>query len=73
MALSGITEQYLLEKLIRWGEKEQSVRALILSGSRAQEKVVDDFSNYDIACFVHDSSKYEASDLWLSKITSMKI
>jgi len=43
----------VIHKLINWGQKEQSVRALILSGSRTQNKEHDDLADYDLSVFAN--------------------
>ena len=58
----------VIHKLVDWGKREQSVRALVLSGSRTQNKEHDDLADYDLSVFADDSFKYEASDEWLSEI-----
>lgn len=48
----------MLEKIIAWAEKEETVRALILAGSRARNEAVDFLADYDISVFVTDAGKY---------------
>ncbi len=59
------TEQKILDKLIRWGETRDDVRAIILTGSRANpNSQVDNFSDYDPIIIVNNIHPY-LSDEWL--------
>ena len=59
---------HILEKILKWAENEVSIRALILVGSRAQNKVVDSLSDYDLSIFTSDGGLFLADDQWLSSI-----
>jgi aminoglycoside 6-adenylyltransferase len=59
-------EQNLIEELQRWARDDDSVRAMILTGSRADpHSTVDVLSDYDVELYVEDIQPF-MSDEWLS-------
>lgn len=56
------------EAIISWGSNQAEIRALILTGSRVIEGQSDDLSDYDIAVFLGDDSRFTSRDDWLSEI-----
>lgn len=59
-------EKIVLDKLRDWGEKNDSVRAIILTGSRTDpHAIVDALSDYDIELYVEDIRPF-MNDEWLS-------
>lgn len=60
----------MLKKFIDWAQKEDAIRAMVLTGSRARNEPVDFLADYDIALFTTDSSTYLANNLWISTFGS---
>jgi aminoglycoside 6-adenylyltransferase len=58
----------MLEKLVCWAESRDDVRAMILVGSRASGRLVDDLSDYDVALFTSDQKKLAFELDWLGEI-----
>lgn len=55
----------VIEKLKNWVLENNAVRAMVLTGSRANpDACVDDFSDYDIALYVEDMRQF-MNDEWL--------
>jgi hypothetical protein len=48
----------MLENLVDWGKKEDTIRALLLLGSRASLHQIDRYSDYDISVFCDDYECY---------------
>jgi aminoglycoside 6-adenylyltransferase len=62
-----------IETLQSWAEEQDSVVAMILTGSRANPSAVTDiFSDYDIQLFVTDIEPY-MNDEWLSYFGNVMI
>lgn len=60
-------ETDVLERLIAWGEEHPSIRAVILTSSRARaDDSVDLLSDYDVIVAVTDTAAFEANDVWVS-------
>jgi aminoglycoside 6-adenylyltransferase len=68
--LKGIN---MLEKMVEWGKKEDVVRALILIGSRAGRRLVDNFSDYDLSVFCSADASYTGSESWLIQFGSVLV
>lgn len=60
--------QQILDKIILWAQKEDSIRVLVLTGSMAGKGPTDEFSDYDIAIFTTDIEKYATNDSWIHNI-----
>lgn len=59
-------EADVLERLIAWGEEHPSIRALILTSSRARaDASVDLLSDYDVIVAVTDASAFISNDDWV--------
>lgn len=60
-------EADVLKRLIAWGEEHPSIRALILTSSRARaDDTVDLLSDYDLIVAVTDASAFISNDDWVS-------
>ena len=60
-------ELHVLKKLTEWGRTQPSVRALILTSSRARpEAAADLLSDYDLVLVVRDLPRFEKEDAWIS-------
>jgi aminoglycoside 6-adenylyltransferase len=60
-------ENQILEKLIHWAEYQDSVRAMLLTSSRANPNAsVDVFSDYDIVLIVQDIHPFFVDRSWLA-------
>ncbi len=56
-----------LEKLVAWGNAHPSIRAMILTSSRARpDGPVDLLSDYDLILAVTDADRFGREDAWLS-------
>jgi aminoglycoside 6-adenylyltransferase len=64
----------ILNQIDRWAQNEACVRAVILTGSRADPKGrSDSLSDYDIALYVDDWGLFLESDSWLTRFGSILI
>ena len=61
----------ILLKIINWVKTEDSIRTIILTGSRAEKTISDDLSDYDINIFCDDIEPYIQKDQWISSIENM--
>jgi len=60
-------ESEVLERLVAWGEAHESIRALILTSSRARsDGSVDTLSDYDLIVAVTDTAGFTTNDEWVS-------
>lgn len=60
-------EADVLARLVAWGEEQPSIRALVLTSSRARaDDSVDQLSDYDLIVAVTDASAFAANDDWVS-------
>jgi aminoglycoside 6-adenylyltransferase len=68
MMLHGLSEvPNPLEKLIAWGKAHPSIRAMILTSSRARPGgLVDLLSDYDLILAVADVTQFVRDDAWIS-------
>jgi len=67
MMLALPPEADILEKFVAWGNAQLSVRALILSSSRARPDArIDLLSDYDLILAVTDAPRFGREDDWLS-------
>ena len=65
--LSLPPEADVLARLTAWGENEPSIRALVLTSSRARaDESVDVLSDYDLILAVEDAAAFAADDGWVS-------
>ncbi len=63
----------ILSKIVKWAEKEENVKSLILTGSRARKNAADEWSDYDIAVFCQATKQYTDSENWLKDIGNVWI
>lgn len=64
----------MIEKLVRWGEEREDVRAMILTSSMASQKAaLDPFSDYDVIVVVRDILPYLTDDSWLEDFGSVLV
>ncbi len=63
----------IVSNVKRWGEEQEAVRLLILVGSRADGKFVDDLADFDVQVFATDYEKYIHDNEWLSEIGNVWI
>jgi len=64
----------MLEKIISWAQKEDSIRAMLLTGSRAKKNnSLDAFSDFDVALFVTNQKKYTSNDSWIHDIDTVLV
>jgi aminoglycoside 6-adenylyltransferase len=60
-------ERIVVERLIRWAEAQDAVRAMLLYSSRANPNApIDEFSDYDVLLAVWDADAFYKEDQWLS-------
>ncbi len=61
-----IDQQEMFEKLVAWGEKQDAVRAMILTSTRAiPNGQVDQFSDYDVILILTDIMPFWESRAWM--------
>jgi hypothetical protein len=66
--LSPPSEADVLERLVAWAAASPSVRALILTSSRARTTdSADQLSDYDVIVAVRDASAFAEDDSWASE------
>ena len=60
-------EAEVLERLVAWGNAQPSIRAIILTSSRARsDGPVDLLSDYDVILAVTDAEQFSREDGWVS-------
>lgn len=57
----------LLKKIIAWGESEDNIKVMILTGSQISGKGIDKFSDLDIAVFGDDFEKFTKNHVWMKE------
>ena len=64
--IATIPEPVVINRLIRWAERREDIRAMLLYSSRTNPTAqVDIFSDYDILLAVTDIHKFYNDDRWL--------
>src|SRR5258705_2241204 len=59
-------EDQVITKLIQWAEQRDSIRAMLLTSTRAvPNATVDDFSDYDVVLVVEDIHPFHEERSWL--------
>lgn len=58
-------EPDVLQRILSWGQSEENVRTIVLTGSRARKKTAHELSDYDVVLFSHDPNVYLRDDTWL--------
>lgn len=59
----------ILPRIVKWAERRQDIRAVVLTGSRARDDgSVDDDSDYDIELFTSQLERYETDSTWMAEI-----
>lgn len=71
------TEMEVIKEILEWAKRQEKVRAVLLTGSRANPGAFTDIlSDYDVIFVVNDLPEYAGDDSWVSKfgevITSFK-
>ncbi len=64
------SREALLHRVSNWAETRPDIRALILTGSYAQDQA-DALSDLDLEVFTRDPRRYSDSDGWISEIGSV--
>ncbi|RKD31210.1 aminoglycoside 6-adenylyltransferase [Thermohalobacter berrensis] len=68
------TEKEVLSQFKEWAERNELIRAAILTSSRAKPDAnVDFLSDYDIELYVSDLSKFKKSDDWLEEFGAIMV
>lgn len=57
-----------LSRIINWGSEDDSIRAMILIGSRAQREPCDELSDYDISIFTTNIASFTQDKSWIYAI-----
>ncbi len=57
----------MIDKLLNWAKQDPNLKALVLTGSRAND-TNDGLSDYDIALLVEEDCLYLRNDRWMSSI-----
>jgi aminoglycoside 6-adenylyltransferase len=55
----------MLDKIITWAQGEGFIRAVVLTGSRARDEVIDFLADYDVTLFVTDANVYLENSAWI--------
>ncbi len=55
------------QKIIDWAQKNPTIKALLLVGSRAQQSLVDEMSDYDVSVFTDSISSIIEDDQWIDQ------
>lgn len=64
----------MLEKLQSFAKKDEEIRAMILNGSRVDEKVEPDiFQDYDVVCLTKDVALYRENRQWINQFGEIMI
>ena len=62
-------EDWMLQKIIALGERDDSIRAMIMTSTRCDPNApLDVFSDYDIEIFTEDPDAFGKSDEWLESL-----
>jgi len=66
------SEEEMIDLLVKWVEKRDMVRAMLLTSSRANPRAtLDAFSDYDVILVVQDITLYQNDDGWLGEFGSV--
>jgi aminoglycoside 6-adenylyltransferase len=61
--------EQLLNKVMIWANAEESVRVIIMEGSRARrDHAIDRFSDYDLNLYVTDMTRLIQDDTWIAQL-----
>ena len=61
-------EADVLEQIRRWAQRDENIRTVILTSSRADpDRVPDALSDYDVELFVRDTGPFVRDDDWLDE------
>jgi hypothetical protein len=61
------TEAEVVRRLVAWAERDDAIRALVLTSSRARaDGSVDALSDYDVVIAVRDPRAFAEDDAWKS-------
>ena len=64
--MNTLTEQIVINRLVQWAEKRETIRAMLLFSYRTNPTApVDIFSDYDILLAVSDIHPFHMDDHWL--------
>ncbi len=64
-----LDESEVLGRLLAWGERDDGIRALVLTSSRArQDDTVDQLSDYDVIAAVRDLAPFESGYGWAAAV-----
>ncbi len=61
----NMSENPVLAALVDWAERREFVRAMILTGSRANSLSSDQYSDYDVILVVQDISPLVNDKQWI--------
>ncbi len=56
------------ERAIAWAKKQETIRVMFLTSTRAGSGLVDELSDYDVALFTFDSSPFIEDSTWMKEI-----
>ncbi len=64
-----LSEEIVIERLVRWAQGCEAIRAMLLYSSRANpQAAMDDFSDYDILLAVDDIHPFHEDPSWLGDL-----
>jgi aminoglycoside 6-adenylyltransferase len=63
----------IISKLVGFAEADDAIRAVILEGSLAAGRFIDDLSDYDVNIFTRNARPYLNDDLWMGQFGNVLI
>jgi len=66
-------DEAIIQKLKDFAMADEAIRAVILEGSHAVGKFVDDLSDYDVNIFTRDAEAWLKDDQWMNQFGKMLI
>lgn len=66
-------DEAVIQKFRDFAMADEAIRAVILEGSLAAGKFVDDLSDYDVNIFTRDARPYLNDDQWLNQFGEVLI
>lgn len=58
----------VFERAIEWAKKQETIRVMFLTSTRAADGPIDELSDYDVALFTYDSQPFIYNSSWMKEI-----
>jgi aminoglycoside 6-adenylyltransferase len=58
----------IFERAIEWAKKQETIRVMFLTSTRAADGPIDELSDYDVALFTYDSQPFIFNSSWMKEI-----